>query len=356
MANKIAKFFLGENTPNGFKTFFSQQINEKDYFTYILKGGPGSGKSTIMKKIALEFSDIDDIDIYVCSADPQCFDAIVLKKSKVIIVDGTSPHIFECQYPGAYQTILNLGDSWDLEFLEQKKNEIKEIIDENNQWHSRCKKYITALASINSDIYSIGSNGLNSTKLKAFAERFIKKYIPKNKSSTGNVKYKKLSALTENGYSTQPIDYYENIFILNDPYFAGGDYFLQNITETAVLRGYDVTVSENRMFQDPVYEHILIPDLKMAFLSSNYMTQIKDTYAKPINFLRFYFDEIISAKKQRLDFSRKAAVEILAEGSNSLKNAKCVYEKIKYYYLNATDFKQIDIITGELIYNIKKRY
>ena len=356
MANKISKFFLGESTPGGFKTFFSQQINENGYYTYILKGGPGTGKSTLMKKIALEFSDVDDIDIYLCSGDPHSFDAVVLKNSKTIVVDGTSPHVFDCSYPGVYQSIINLGECWNEKILKEKKDEIKKVTDENSQWHTRCRKYITALASINSDIYTIGNSALNYSKLKDFSGRFIKKNLAKIKDTSGLVSYKKLSALTENGYSTHETENYSRIFLMHDPYFSGADVFLQKISEAAVSRGYDIIISENNLFQEPVFEHILIPEAGIAFISSTYLTDITKEDSKHINFGRFYYKDIISGKKQRIDFSKKAAAELLSEGAASLLNAKKVHDIIEEYYIKAVDFKKINSITNKLISDIKERY
>lgn len=87
----LAKYFLGESTPNGFSTPFAQQISAEGYFTCILKGGPGTGKSGLMRKIAEEFQKQEDIDVYYCASDPDSLDAVVLHQSKFIIVDGTSP-------------------------------------------------------------------------------------------------------------------------------------------------------------------------------------------------------------------------------------------------------------------------
>ena len=127
MANKVSKYFLGETTPMGFKTSFDEQIRSKNFYTYILKGGPGTGKSSLMKKIALEFSDIDDLDLYHCSSDPNSLDAVVLKGAEVAVVDGTSPHVFDANYPGVCQSIVNLGACWDKEKL-QKYEEMMEKV------------------------------------------------------------------------------------------------------------------------------------------------------------------------------------------------------------------------------------
>ena len=61
-------YFLGGVTANGFRTHFSEQILRPDFYTYILKGGPGTGKSTLMKRIAAAFPD-EPVSLYYCSSD-----------------------------------------------------------------------------------------------------------------------------------------------------------------------------------------------------------------------------------------------------------------------------------------------
>ena len=48
-------YFLGGTSPTGFRSKFIEQIKKPGYYTYILKGGPGTGKSTLMKKVAEAF-------------------------------------------------------------------------------------------------------------------------------------------------------------------------------------------------------------------------------------------------------------------------------------------------------------
>ena len=83
--------FLGANTPDGFVHYFDklkEMYNLKNL--YILKGTPGCGKSTFMKKFASAF---DSSKIYFyCSADPNSLDGVVLEDLGVAIVDGTAPH------------------------------------------------------------------------------------------------------------------------------------------------------------------------------------------------------------------------------------------------------------------------
>ena len=47
------KYFLGAMTQNGFSTEFGKIMADKDYFTFILKGGAGTGKSSLMNSFMM---------------------------------------------------------------------------------------------------------------------------------------------------------------------------------------------------------------------------------------------------------------------------------------------------------------
>ncbi len=111
---------MGGNTPSGFFTPLGEFVNSKEYHTFILKGGPGTGKSTLMKKIAGKFESSEKVSVFYCSSDPDSLDAVVLHTSGVVIVDGTAPHVFDPLYPGLFQTIINLGRSWNEESLQER--------------------------------------------------------------------------------------------------------------------------------------------------------------------------------------------------------------------------------------------
>ena len=346
-------YFLGGLTSEGFKTDFSETIYSQNKFTYILKGGPGTGKSTIMKKIAETFSDNDDIDLYYCSSDEKSLDAVVLNKKEVVIVDGTSPHTFDPIYPGVKQTIIHLGDFWNAETLKKNEEDIILATKENSEWHKRCRRYITALSSINSDIYSIGLSALNKNKLSGFIERFLKKNITDKKSDTGKVSFKKYSVMTRNGYISQEIPY-KNKFFLCDSLFAGSDFMLRKLEKFITDRGYDIIVSKCELCNNVLYEHIAIPELDMVLISSTPLNKIEPDDIK-INFSRFYFHNKVSEKKERLAFSKKALSNMADEAAKCMKKAKEIHDELENFYVSAIDFEKINKLTDKLIKEIKKR-
>ncbi len=348
------RYFLGGASPNGFVTKFGDQIDDTEYCTYIIKGGPGTGKSTLMKKIAETFPD-EDKDIYYCSADPGSLDAVVLKNYKVTFVDGTAPHVFDPEYPGAVQKILNLGEYWDLSRLINNKDSIIEIQNEYAQYHLRCRRFIAALASVTSDTIHITSSLLNKEKLNNFIERLSKKIIPKNeKKDEGKIIFKQLSALTPKGYMTfVPKDC--DVFLINDPYFSGTDLFLREFTDILNESGYDVIVSKCTVQNGNMFEHIYIPELNTAFISSNTINEVTVQSEKVINFMRFYNKEALKEKKARIKFNKKAVSDLLAGAVECLVNAKATHDLLEEYYIGATDFDGINRLVYKLISEIKSK-
>ena len=65
---------------------------EKARAIYILKGGPGCGKSTLMGKIGDWAEEAGlETEYILCSGDPGSLDAVVIPALKAAVVDGTAP-------------------------------------------------------------------------------------------------------------------------------------------------------------------------------------------------------------------------------------------------------------------------
>ena len=89
-----AAYFLGANAPAGFYSLYDQLIcPEQARAVYILKGGPGCGKSTLMGRVAAALEEAGEPVEYIhCSGDPHSLDGVVFPKLGAAIVDGTAPH------------------------------------------------------------------------------------------------------------------------------------------------------------------------------------------------------------------------------------------------------------------------
>lgn len=84
--------FLGAATAFG-PIDYIPSITEDIVKRYFIKGRPGTGKSTFMKRIANDaLAKGFDVEKYHCSFDPKSVDMIVIRELGVCIFDSTLPH------------------------------------------------------------------------------------------------------------------------------------------------------------------------------------------------------------------------------------------------------------------------
>lgn len=346
----ITSYFLGGVSSTGFRSKFFDQLDKPDYYTYILKGGPGTGKSTLMKKIAKRYGDDCDVDVYYCSSDTSSLDAVVIHDKKIIIADGTAPHVMEAKYPGVSQEIVNLGTFWNKQYLKSNAYEIRAVAGRNSALHAKARRIVTAISAVNDDIKNTAFNALLTEKLSGYIKRLAKREIPKKSSvETGSIEYKQVSALTADGYLTQPLKDTGKTYLLKDDFFAGSDVFLRRVAEIAMNAGYNTEVSECYLFGENIFEYLFIPELDLKFISSNFINRVSTEDAKIISFGRFYDSEKLALRKNRLGFDKKVCGELTAEASLAIANALTVHDELEKYYIEALDFESLDAFTKKFI-------
>lgn len=105
------RFFLGSNSPQGFVSRFDQlDYGDPQWHTFYIKGGPGCGKSSFMKRLAAVFENRCPLMEQIpCSSDPDSLDAVIFPEWKVSIADATAPHALEPKYPGLSESTCPLA-------------------------------------------------------------------------------------------------------------------------------------------------------------------------------------------------------------------------------------------------------
>ncbi len=152
-------FFAAANGYTGFRSLFGDVFNSEDHLrVFVLKGGPGTGKSTLMRAI-LEHGNgcgYHTKAIY-CSSDPRSLDGVILKSSRgsVAILDGTAPHERDAIIPGAIDEIVNLGSAFNTTALSEAKKDILNLVNTKKENYAVAYKCLSICGHINSIIRSI---------------------------------------------------------------------------------------------------------------------------------------------------------------------------------------------------------
>ena len=142
-------FFLGATTPAGFKGYFEPLRREPGMQMYLIKSGPGCGKSTLMKRLAraAEQNGLLTQRIH-CASDPDSLDGVILPGQHRAIVDATAPHVVEPDAPGADEVVVSLYHTIDAEKLHQCTDEVKALFARNALLRSRAARYIASAGSL----------------------------------------------------------------------------------------------------------------------------------------------------------------------------------------------------------------
>ena len=341
MAKRISAF-LGANTPKGFVSLFDELYNP--YTTknaYIIKGGPGSGKSTFMKKVgsALHLKGLDTGWVY-CSSDPNSLDALYCDEIGFSIADGTSPHVLEPKFPGCGENIINTGEFWDEDTLKQKAEDIRSLTLENSLCHRKSAGYLGAVGNIDNEIRMIFSPYINEEKINSFCVRFAMRETPKKKNAVpGRKKRMFLGAITPSGriflddtvhtLSTRVIG-------IADEYSAVSGLVCEGIGDLAVKNGYDVIFCPCPL-RPKECEHLIIPEVGLCIMTVKSAHKTEVACDRLIHADRFLHGGA-GSNRSLLRFDLKLKNLLVDESINKLKEAKSVHDELEKIYAGAMDF------------------
>lgn len=351
-------FFLGSSGRNGFFSCFSQLTPKiEGQYTYIIKGGPGTGKSSMMKKIADEMAkrDIESEKIY-CSSDPSSLDAVIFPSLRVSIADGTAPHTLDPVYPGVTGEIINLGNCWDKQKLIDNKEKIIELTDKNKACHQRSRRFIDSAFSIYGDGEKICRECVDKERLMRYASRIAARYIKRPNGKIGLEKIRLLDAITPDGYlflSDTVNEMCDTTVIYEDDFGVAASMLIGELRSYALASGFSV-ISSPFIGNEKSIRHIIIKELSLGFFTCDKLCEPDIIPTKIVNLRRFYSTGELAEHRARLQFSKKASKELMNEAICALRIAKDEHDELEKYYVDAMNFKMQEKITDELTQRIWK--
>lgn len=359
MSELIKHYFACGNTAKGFQNFFASNLKNLDK-VYILKGGPGTGKSSLMKKIgSAVISKGIPVEYIHCSSDPSSLDGIIIRKIGTAIVDGTAPHVIEPTAPGAIEEYVNLGVAWDVDELAKHKNKILFLQSEISACYPKAYNCFSRALCIHDEWEKIYIDHMNFKKANQFTETVIEKVLGKTYfDKKSSVMHRFFGGSTAQG----PLNYVQELTQnLSTRYFikgrpgSGKSTMLKKILATAQTRGLDVEVYHCSFDPDSL-DMLLFPELDLCifdstapheYFPSRSSDTILDMYAELIT---PHTDEDYALEIADISKRYKATI---AEGTSHLAYAKYLHDDLEKYYIAATDFAKINNITDTLLDKIK---
>jgi len=173
MGGKIRHYFAGGNTAKGFHHFFDSNLSSLNRL-WILTGGPGTGKSTLMKQIGHAWIEKGyDIEWIHCSADPDSLDGMIIPSLQIGLVDGTAPHLVEQTKTAAKEDLINLGVAGDHKKLDTQLKEVEKYKQQIDECYQEAYSIFAQALEIHDEWEQIYIDKLNREAADQLAKIYI---------------------------------------------------------------------------------------------------------------------------------------------------------------------------------------
>jgi hypothetical protein len=354
----VKRVFPGNNTPRGFFSYYDYILPKDATRIFVIKGGPGVGKSTFMTNIARDMVELGyDAEIHHCSADNASIDGVVFPAIGVGIVDGTWPHVVDPKIPGAVDEIVWLGEFWDETAVRAHKNEIIAAQKGVESVFNRAYRYLRAAQVVYEDWESINVESLDFGRANVLAQEIIDRSlggIPVARTP-GVERRLFASAITPDGM----VNYLHTIvvpctcrYVIEGDPGTGKSFLLDKIRRAALDRGFFTEVYYCPLHPDKV-EHVVVRDLKLALTKSiephAYVPGPNDTI---IDMNECRDREVLKAHEPQVERAREEFSRLFNLAIFYIGQAKQYHDAMERFYAPNMDFAGIDRLRKRIMERI----
>src|SRR5690625_3665568 len=362
----LRRMFPGGNTSQGFVSYYEYIVPPDTGYTFVLKGGPGTGKSTFMRRIAEEMLALAvDTEYHHCSADPPSVDAVAFPASCVAVVDGTAPHVVEPDHYEVSGEIVDLGAFCDAIPIRRHRSRIEALRHDARQAFARAYRYLAAAGHVRDDWAAVHKARRDEAKLRRRRQRLLQTVfdqaappLPEDPAASaqrsgslwpkGCRRRLFAASITPEGWrhhvdSVIPPGF-RTVVVHGEP-GTGREELLRSVAEEAVLRG--LTVEEYRCPFDPrVIDHVVLPDVGAAVIS--YVSP--RAYMPPAPQLIIDVDgggdhpggDETSWDAPALAVARQTFWQLIGRAVDALKDARSAHMALEACYKPYVDFDGIE--------------
>lgn len=361
MLGKVRKAFAGGNTGYGFYSHYDQIISAKERALYILKGGPGTGKSNFMRWIGRQMRERGyDIEEFYCSSDSNSLDGVRIPALGVALMDGTAPHMMDPKYPAAFDTIVYLGDHWDEAGIKEHKASVLALIQRNGFLFRRAYSYLHVAKVYNDQLqaYVKELGVLDTAGLNRAAHELICSVFADVPLSGGPAQERHLfaSAITPEGlvnHLESIVGHLDRRILVQGRPGTGRTTIVEKLMRAAIDRGYDVEIYHCAL--DPVrVDHVVIPGLSLAVVNSS----------EPHAYFGADAADLVIDTEPFVDWAKMATFDhdilrltrLYSEALNSaiclIRRAKKNHDQIEAFYVPQMNFTAVEERRAEILERI----
>lgn len=344
---KEKHMFAGVNAPGGFFSRFDHIMEESaDGRKIFIKGGPGMGKSTLMKKVVRRAADEGlECEVFHCSSDPASIDGVHVPALKTAILDATAPHNCDPVYPCIGGEIFDVSVHIQKEKFRPDPEEVVFQTKRKKRAFAKGYRYLSAALPL---LRQTDSEYMENTDVRGIyeaAERLAERVFG-TASCDGKKDGRELfvSAITPEGF----VNYGDTVF--GDTYCVAvkGSYgtamFVRRFAEIARIRGFSPIIFHCPMRPDEKAEHVYIPQFRFSLTTYDYYTHAATGEMIDL-------DEYVDYAPG-MGESCSYAGTLMQRAIDAFGEAKTAHGFLEKFYVDAMDFEALEQRGETLIQSI----
>lgn len=346
-------YFAGGNTLNGFINLYNNIAGKHDRNRlYIIKGGSGVGKSTLLRKVAKEFIDRDYlVEYYHCTSDISSLDGICIPQFKIAMVDGTNPHIIEPSLVNITDFTIDLSKYIDISQVINKREQVTRILDDKANCFKLAYESIATLGTLYLSNARIIANNINRNKMTELTDTILSK-IDYSSLYTDSPRQLFEGAITADGEV-----YLENTLANEKVIYLSGN---QQVSSILLAEIYEQLKYKNAI-KEVRYSPISTSSIYGLTIGDTILTvNPNTTTVQSINYIELSTNKMLTT----LNSNDKLAFEYNCTMQEILMNHICEFltlaqkqhQLIELVYTPAVNFAPINYLTNELIQDLLSTY
>ncbi len=353
MNNAIREYFPGSNTPKGFYSYYDQILHSDEADRIIiLKGGPGTGKSTFMRRVASHLDTLGyETELLHCSSDPDSLDGVCARAIGFLIVDGTSPHIIDAKFPGAIEQIINLGEYWNADKIKENKQNIMRTSKNISEYFKNSYEYLAAAKTLQERTDYEFDKLLDDNEINKITEDIKREFsLYPLCIKTASERKAFLCAITPYGKIEYTDSFSKNakkVYKIKADCASHSSHLLHAFKELFLKSGYDVRTFYSSMSPDVMLEHLYVPEVDVFFTTKN----------KPNSFVTEEITLSANLKDKNISLDIYSDLEmynlLIKRATTSIANAKHLHDELEAMYVPFMNFGEIESLCDSVIMSIK---
>lgn len=342
--------FPGAMGPEGFISCFDHLLDENLLRRMlILKGGPGVGKSTFMRRIHAVLTESGESStLYFCSGDPDSLDAVAIEALGLLILDGTAPHIVDPKIPGARDAIINLGSCLDEAAMRPRLPHIRACMTDHAACSRRARAYMQSIHTLKRDSAACAAECMDAQRMARMTAALIASVIPE-KAPGGHaprVRPVITDALTPKGeICLLTAGHSQRVIRLVHHFAMDLTPVLQAISRAAQLAGYDVEEHLSPLCPGSLL-HLSIPALSTLITTS-------DTLESEQTFDFSLSASSLLRRECALEQMRASIIRHTQLASDAMAQAKQLHDELETFYVPNMDFARWQRIYEQTLSSIQ---